>query len=101
MGCSFDLRHQVSDLQDARLTVLPEYLDGAVIFFNHLALSLIGNPDYSVAHLQSSGFLRLHLMETGDVTLCPRRSPLAEKENANWLTSVGLFSLRQGIAYFN
>ena len=61
MGCSFNLRHQVSKLEDARLTVFPEYLDGAVIFPNHFALSLIGNPDYCVAHLESFGFLRLHL----------------------------------------
>jgi hypothetical protein len=67
--CSFNLRHQVSEFEDARLTVLPEYLDGAVIFSNHFALSLIENPDYSVPHLQSLGFLRLHLMENAPVTL--------------------------------
>jgi hypothetical protein len=61
MGCSFNLRHQVSELEDARLTVFPEYFDGAVISFDHFALSLIGNPDHSVAHLQSFGFLRLHV----------------------------------------
>jgi hypothetical protein len=69
MGCSFNLRHQVSELEDARLTVLPEYLDGAVIFFDHFAPSLIKNPDHSVAYLQSFGFLRLHLMENAPVTL--------------------------------
>ena len=69
MGCSFNLRHQVSELEDARLTVLPEYLDGAVIFFDHFAPSLIKNPDYSVAYLQSFGFLRLHLMGNAPVTL--------------------------------
>jgi hypothetical protein len=68
MGCSFNLRHQVGELEDARLTVFPEHLDGAEIFFNHFALSFIGNPDYSVAHLQSFGFLRLHLMENAPVT---------------------------------
>ena len=68
MGCSFNLRHQIGELEDARLTVFPEYLDRAVIFFNHFALSLIGNPDYSIAHLQSFGFLRIHLRENAPVT---------------------------------
>ena len=78
LGCSFNLRHQVGELEDARLTVFPEYLDGAVIFFNHFAFSVIGNPDYSVAHLQSFGFLRLHLMENAPVTYPGEGARLAE-----------------------
>ena len=85
MGCSFNLRHQVSELEDARLTVLPVYLDGAVIFFYHFALSLIGNPDYSIAHLQSLGFLRLHLMEK-----CARNFIPAKETQHNYRIEYGL-----------